>query len=568
MSASVSAQRRRLLSAVGYRTREWLRSLALATAVCLAYYVVARATIAGLAYQHPAKISAFWPAAGISSGLLIALGPWARWPLAAGVMVAESFASLGGGNLWKALAYGVCDATEPVMIAGLITHYFGAEFTLDRFRNVLGLLAATIVGCLVSSLGAAVASRLILGPSAQFLGIWQNWFPGTTVGVVTVAPLIIGLATYLRKPPPGRELVEGAAALGAIAATTGGMIFWLPAQAWASAMPAALLLPVLLWLAARCRPALAAAGAFISSLTVVWATLFGIGHFGDPSIPVGDLLLQTQAVILVVTIAGIVLAALFAERRDGEARLALSNRKLERTRDDRLMSLDAVVASISHEIRQPLTAVTTNGEAALLLLERASPDLEEARSALHDIVGHGHRMKQILNDIRALFSVGELRQESIDVNEVALGALRALHGELNDHGVTVDVKLTSELPPIMGHQGQLQEVIINLVHNAIEAMDVIDHNRRVLTVRTGQHNGKSVAVDLEDSGPGIDPKVFATMFDAFVTTKPRGTGLGLAICRTIVERHGGQLSARSDGKSGTLFRLILPTASEATAVAA
>ena len=343
-----------------------------------------------------------------------------------------------------------------------------------------------------------------------------------------------------------------------IAAMT-GIIVSLPLEPWQTVVPAALLSPIVLWLAARCRPVYAAAGAFMVSLTVAWTATFGIGHFGDPGLPIDARILQAQAVILVAAIGAYVLAALFAERRDSEARLARSNVMLERQRNNKLMSLEAMAASISHEMKQPLTAITANGVAALHLLERAPPDLEEARSALSDIVGDGYRVSRVLDNIRSLFGRVDQKQEPIDANEAARASLRSLRGELNEHGVTARVELAPELPLVLGHRGQLEEVIANLIHNAIEAMDGVGAERRVLTVRTKRGGDNAVVLDVDDSGPGVDPKHLDAIFDAFVTTKPQGTGLGLAICRMIIERHGGQLSALSDGRTGARFQIVLPS---------
>jgi signal transduction histidine kinase len=254
----------------------------------------------------------------------------------------------------------------------------------------------------------------------------------------------------------------------------------------------------------------------------------------------------------------IVLLFLLSETTVLYWRLARSNMMLERERNNKLMNLEAMAASISHEIKQPLSAIVLNGAAALQFLERAPPDLETARSALIDITSDGHRVGRILDNIRALFGKQGQQEEPIDLNESALGALRILRGELKDRGVTVRVELASELPPVMGSGSQLQEVMINLFHNAIEAMESIKTNSPVLQVRTKIDGGGAIILEVEDSGPGIDAKDLDRIFEAFVTTKPQGAGLGLAICRRIIERHGGQLSAVSDGKNGALFQLVLP----------
>jgi signal transduction histidine kinase len=256
--------------------------------------------------------------------------------------------------------------------------------------------------------------------------------------------------------------------------------------------------------------------------------------------------------------ASLVLLFLLSETTMLYWRLARSSVMLERERNNKLMNLEAMAASISHEIKQPLSAIAMNGAAALRFLGRAPPDLEELRSALNSIVGDSYRVSQVLDNIRTLFGRSAQAEESIDLNEVALGALRILRGELNDRGVTTRVELASELPPVMGRRSQLQEVMINLFHNAIEAMDSTKANHRMLQVRTKLDGGKAIILEVEDSGPGIGAKDLDRIFEAFVTTKPNGAGLGLAICRTIIERHDGQLSAVSDGKNGALFQLVLP----------
>jgi C4-dicarboxylate-specific signal transduction histidine kinase len=143
------------------------------------------------------------------------------------------------------------------------------------------------------------------------------------------------------------------------------------------------------------------------------------------------------------------------------------------------------------------------------------------------------------------------------MNDLVVSALRALDSELKLHNVTTRVQLASQLPPVMGHGGQLQEVLVNLIQNAIDAMASADNDRRILQVRT-EHNGDAISVDIVDTGQGIDPKKSDNIFDAFFTTKPNGMGLGLAICRMIVERHEGRLAVSSANPHGAIFRIKLP----------
>jgi signal transduction histidine kinase len=168
------------------------------------------------------------------------------------------------------------------------------------------------------------------------------------------------------------------------------------------------------------------------------------------------------------------------------------------------------------------------------------------------------RASEVFDSIRALFRKVDQKRQPIDVNEITLEVLQSLRGELRDHGVTPHTDLASELPLVEGARSQLQQVVSNLVHNAIEAMDSTTDRSRVLRVRTELQGRDAIIVVVEDSGPGIDPKRLDSIFDAFVTTKADGLGLGLAICRRIVEVHGGRLSAFSDGKNGARFQFLLP----------
>jgi integral membrane sensor domain MASE1 len=259
------------------------------------------------------------------------------------------------------ITFALCNAAEALFTAGLIERYFGPNFSLGRLPHVLALVAAAIVGPAVSGVGAILA--YFPSPEAPFT-IWQHWFASDAVGIVTVAPLIIGVAAAGRQAPTRSELIEGTAALVTLAVMT-GIIIWLPERLWETVVPITWLFPSLMWLAARCRPIFAAAGALMVSLAVVCTIIFGVGHFGETSLPIDERILQAQAVIVIVAIGALVLAALFAERRESEARLARSNAMFERERDSKLMSAQAIVAAIAHEVKQPMAAIATNASAAL-----------------------------------------------------------------------------------------------------------------------------------------------------------------------------------------------------------
>ncbi len=249
---------------------------------------------------------------------------------------------------------------------------------------------------------------------------------------------------------------------------------------------------------------------------------------------------------------------LLNELRQRTDELGRSIAELQRERNNKLMNMEAMAASIGHEVRQPLAGIASNGGAALRFLGHAPPNLEEARSALNRMISDAHRASQVFDNIRTLFGKANQAHEPIDVNELAVAVLDALSEELKVHNITTRAELKAELPLVMGHSGQLQQVFINLVRNAIEAMDAFKDGRRLLQLRSARDGDNAIVVEVEDCGPGIDPGRLANVFDAFITTKPHGMGLGLAICRMIVERHHGKLAVTPAQPNGSIFSVVLP----------
>jgi PAS domain S-box-containing protein len=233
--------------------------------------------------------------------------------------------------------------------------------------------------------------------------------------------------------------------------------------------------------------------------------------------------------------------------------------KLEHERDSKLTNVEAIMAAIAHEVKQPLTAIAMNGSAARRFLAKVPADIDEVMANLDRMVKDCRRASEVFDSILVLFRREDQKRQSIDINEIAVEVLQSSQEELAEHNVATRAELASGLPPIAGHKRQLQQVISNLVQNAIEAMDSTTDRDRILQVRTNLYNGNAIIVAVKDSGPGFDQKQRDNIFEAFFTTKAHGIGLGLAICRMIVERHGGRLTAASDGMSGAEFQFILPT---------
>jgi signal transduction histidine kinase len=261
------------------------------------------------------------------------------------------------------------------------------------------------------------------------------------------------------------------------------------------------------------------------------------------------LLLMTSMFVLILLLAEII--RLYTS-------LARSAQLLKRERDNKLMNLEAMMAAIIHEIKQPLTAISANAGAAMALIAKIPPNLHEAQASLEDVIDDSHRTSQVLNGVRSLFRRIDKDRQPIDLNELLLEVLKSMRADFHDHGVLVRPELAADIPLVDGDRGQLQQVALNLVHNALEAMGIATAPFRVLRLTTQRHGHEAIMVSFHDSGTGINPKQIDEIFDPFVTTKPDGMGLGLAICRSIIENHGGKLSARSDGKSGAVFQFVLP----------
>jgi signal transduction histidine kinase len=236
----------------------------------------------------------------------------------------------------------------------------------------------------------------------------------------------------------------------------------------------------------------------------------------------------------------------------------LSHRVRERDRAHELVNVDAIIGSIAHEIRQPLAAIAAYAGAALRFLQKEPPDYNEVREALTMISTQSRHASDVFDGIRALFKKVDAERVPIDINTIPSEVLQSLRAELAEHGVTANSELTFGLPCVQGNRNQLHQVVFNLVQNAIEAMSTKSDRSRVLRIGSERAGPDAIALTVKDSGPGINTSQLPRVFDPFFTTKENGMGLGLAICRTIVSRHGGQLTVSSDGEQGALFRLVLP----------
>jgi C4-dicarboxylate-specific signal transduction histidine kinase len=251
--------------------------------------------------------------------------------------------------------------------------------------------------------------------------------------------------------------------------------------------------------------------------------------------------------------------SLRASQQRKRAEDALQATRAELARASRMTSLGHMAASIAHEISQPLAAIVANGNAASRWLANKSPDLEEARAALNRIVIEGHRAGQVIGSVRAMFKQAPQEKAPLDVNDLIREVLILTRSEIQRHRVAVQTELMERIPQPLADRIQLQQIMLNLIMNALEAMDAVTDRARVLSIKSTIQDSQSVRITVGDSGTGIEPKDVQRIFDEFFTTKPQGMGLGLSICRSIIEAHGGSLSASSGRPHGAVFQVILPT---------
>ena len=250
------------------------------------------------------------------------------------------------------------------------------------------------------------------------------------------------------------------------------------------------------------------------------------------------------------------------ELRVEERTEALQKAQTELAHVTRVMTLGELTASIAHEVNQPLAAIVTNGNATLRWLGGATPNLSEARQAVERIIKDSYRASEVISRIRTLVKKAPPRNDLVDLNEVIIEVFALAQSEARRNRVSLQRQLKNDLPLVRGDRVQLQQVILNLIVNGLEAIAKSKNGARELIVSSDQNEEDKVIVAVSDSGEGLDAANLEHVFDAFFTTKPDGMGMGLAISRTIVEAHGGRLWATSNSSRGAVFQFTLPANAE------
>ena len=575
MSQNLPRQMQRELFA-GIDLTRAVGPIGLAVAIGIVYFLAARLSLALL--TKPEGVAVFWPAAGVSAGALIALGPQARWPVIVGTMAATIAANLfGDRSLWSAVLFAICNAGEAVLTAWLIERYFGTDFRLSKLRNALGLAAAAMTSAAVSGIGGALTFTVFHGATTPILTTWQHWFASDGLGIITVAPLLTELASASRDRPPLSELVEGALAVAALALVSGLGIF-LRSELLANVGPVAVLFAPLLWLAARCRPVFAAAAAFIVSLSIVWTTTFGIGYFGNPGLSIEERVAASQFSILLVTLGASVLAALFAEIRDkrksAEAALRASETQRYLIEAERLAALGGLVAGVAHEISSPigtsLTVASTLAHRSIDFTEQiASGQVRRAqlvefgdgcRGAAEQLVANLQRAGGLIQSFKQIaVDRSSDDRRAFDLKLATEQVIASVRSRLLKSQSTLAVEMPSDV--IMNsYPGPYGQVLTNLIFNAV-THGFTDRAGGHMLITARRLDVEQVEITFSDDGSGIPEAIQRHVFDPFFTTRRAhgSTGLGLYIVYNVVTQQlGGRIALVSALGRGTTICMTLP----------
>jgi len=527
--------------------------------VAVGYYLAARIGFAFTLQPYP--ISTLWPPNALLLAALLLAPPRAWWWLLAAALPAHLLVELQSGvPVVMVLGWYISNCSEALIGAGLVRAFVPWPLRLDSLRNAgIFLFGGALAGPLVSSfLDAALVSLIGWGERGYWDLVGTRIF-SNTLAALTVAPLILTLASIeiprLRAARTVR-FAEAAALFAGLAATC-LVVFDLP-QFSNHTAPALFYapLPFLVWAALRFGPAGTASAIAVMVVATIFGTVNGLGPFAG-STP-QETAREMQLFLSAVAVPMLLLAVVLHDR----ARVELDAReqRLQLTHLSRVAMLGELSGGIAHELNQPLTAILSNAQAAQHLIANKSADPEILVEILRDIIAADQRAGEVIRRLRTLFKRGETQFQPLDVNELVHEVLGIVHGDLVTRSVEIVPELAATLTRIHGDRVELEQVMLNLVINACDAMAGIAPEQRRLTVRTRKVDVEDGAVQISfsDCGPGFTPDQYAKLFEPFYTTKPRGLGLGLSISRAIIRAHHGRLWGSSTPGKGASFHMVLP----------
>jgi signal transduction histidine kinase len=542
--------------------REWLqfRSSEHASKWAVAIlYLAAYIILEWASFIHVHKglpITPWDPGLGVAFALMIRGGPMNGLILFAGMVVAETLVLQNDVDWPIDIGVAAITALSYTSVAALVQRYFRIDADLTHLRDVLTLLAAGLAGAVLDTM---LLSAFLLGVG-QFdmrdvVQVARPLVIGDTIGIAVVTPLLL---RFRVQPRPETRRLLSLAPEGALYFCIIGVALWLITGSEGThgfRLFYLLFVPVVI---AAVRHGVDGA---CFSLAVTQFSLIGLLHFSGYE---ANEFTEFQTLALVLTVTGLIVGVVVSERRNSDriardAQARLTERRAEAAQVARVNLVSGMASALAHEINQPMTAARALGRSAQHLLRTPGGDLSRADNNLSTMLTHIDHAGDIVRRMRNFIRRGHPHVSTINTRDMLEEALTLAHAEASARGVIVDLDVAADLPDLYGDRVQLEQVVLNLVHNAVDAIAGAGQSHGHVQVVARRHAAPPrIEIGVSDNGPGIEGELAVRLFDPLTTAKQDGLGLGLSICASIVEAHGGRVWLHSGKPGATEFCFSVP----------
>lgn len=522
----------------------------------LAYLVAAQL---GEALAFPsAPVSALWAPNAILFAALLLAPPNRWWMYLAAVLPMHVLAQAFGTPPAQVGIQYVVNCAEALMGAAAL---LWLEAEPRRLGQLSAMTNLVLIGGIAAPLVTSLAMAMAFAPLGLTDNVWLTVVARTstnTFATITLVPLILYFATERGGGLPARErrtLLEASVIAVSLALVSAHVFVWPGSNEQVAAVLLYAPLPLLIWATVRYEIVGVCASVLLIGAFATWGVLQGVGPFVQHD-PVRNAL-TTVLFLNVICIPLLMLAAVLQERKAAVAEAAHRDQQLAHL--SRVATLGEISGALAHEIRQPLASMLANAEAAATLLSSNAVDAQELKPIVADIIADNRRLTQIIKRMQSMLRYSQAERRPEQLHELIAETLALSRGDLVRRHVSVTQSLASELPRVLVDRVQVQQVILNLIVNACDAMESVATDQRRLWICTSLHPQLGVELTIRDSGPGIDEAMLQRIFESFVSTKASGLGLGLAISRKIIAAHHGRLWAERGEHGGAVFHLTLPS---------